>query len=61
MFSSVQTSQIKIESERLEKKYLGIVEADTTKQAEMKEKKQEKSTADAGENYSKPRSAIEIL
>ena len=40
-------------------KYLGIFEADTIKQEEIKEKNK-KSTTDEQENCSKPRSVAEI-
>ena len=36
--------------------YLRILETDISKQAEMKEKKSEKSTSDEQENFSKPNS-----
>ena len=47
-------------SEKRKNKYLGILEADTIKQAEMKEKIK-KNTSGERENYSKPNSIAEIL
>ena len=41
-------------------KYLGISEANTIKQVEMKERIIKKSTWDERENFSKPNSAAEI-
>ena len=41
--------------------YLGILEADSVKQASMKEKKEEKSTLEERINLLKPGSAVEIL
>ena len=61
-----QNNQIKKESERLEKKkitsilvYIGVLEADTIKQAEMKEKIK-KSPSDERGNFSKGSAAAEI-
>ena len=42
-------------------KHLGILEADTIKQAEMKEKFLKKSTSNERENFSKPNSGGGIL
>ena len=41
-------------------KYLGMLEADTIKQAEIKEKLK-KNASKGGENYSKPNYVAEIL
>ena len=42
-------------------KYLGKMEADTIKQAEMKEKKLKNNTSGERENYSKPNYIEEIF
>ena len=41
-------------------KYLGILEADTIKQVEIKKKKKEMNTLDEWENFLKPKSGAEI-
>ena len=41
-------------------KYLGILEVDTIKQVEMKEKNLKKNTPEERENYSKPNYIAEI-
>ena len=62
-----QPNQEKIRTlrEKENHKYLGILEADTIKQTEMKEKKKKKKekkrkASDKRENFSKPNSAAKI-
>ena len=47
--------------EKKDYKYLGILKADTIKQAEMKKKRKEKSTSDERESFLKPKYAAAIL
>ena len=52
--------RIRTLKEKENNNYLGVLEADIIKQAEMKEKKKETSTLNEQENISKPSSATEI-